>query len=99
MLPSYATTNVVTSEPSAFVNGICRLLKISDIAPEVCKSISELEPSAFKKGICAVFGVPIVTVSLPELPVILIKPDCAKVNVSVALSAATILNHLALQYF
>ena len=74
-LPSYATTNVVTSEPSAFVNGICRLLKISAILPEVCKSISELEPSAFKNGICAVFGVPIVTVSEVELPVILTKPD------------------------
>ena len=52
-LPSYATTNVVTSEPSAFVNAYVSYLKLSDIAPEVCKSISELEPSAFKNGICA----------------------------------------------
>jgi len=36
-----------------------------------------------------VFGVPIVTVSVVESPVILTKPDWAKVNVSVALSAAT----------
>ena len=51
--------------------------------------MSEELPSAFKNGNCAFAAVPIVTVSEPELPVIVTKPDCAKVNVSVALSAAT----------
>ena len=68
---------------------MCKLFNISLIVPDVWKSISEELPSAFKNGNCAFAAVPIVTVSELELPVMVTKPDCASVNVSVALSAAT----------
>src|SRR5210317_1073803 len=47
------------------------------------------EPSDFKKGIADEETVLTVTVSVELSPVILIKPDCARVNVSVFESADT----------
>ena len=68
---------------------MCRLLITSPIVPDVCKSISELLPSAFKNGIVADDTVPTVIVSVEASPVILIRPDESKFNVSDVESATT----------
>ena len=78
---------------------MCKLFNISLIVPDVWKSISEELPSAFKNGNCAFAAVPIVTVSLLELPVMVTKPDCASVSVSVFESAETVVEPSGITIF
>ena len=66
------------------------------MVPLVCKSIFELEPSAFKKGIAAAETVPTVIVSVDASPVIEIKPEESKFNVSVDESATTLVESFKL---
>jgi len=75
---------------------MCRLLITSPIVPDVCKSMFELEPSAFKNGITDDETVLTVTVSVPELPVILIRPDESKFKVSEDESATTLVESFKL---
>src|SRR5210317_1836909 len=57
------------------------------------------EPSDFKKGIADEETVLTVTVSVELSPVILIKPDCASVSVSVFESADTVVEPSGITIF